>query len=146
MQEHALREQRRELDKAQSRYAELDILFQKLFESHATGRISDERFDQLSAGYEEEQRNLKQKLELLSKEVQTADEQSGNMKRFLSVAEKYADLKELTPSILRELISKIVILEPIKLDGKKRIQRIQVHYNFIGAIDAPSGKEAMESA
>ena len=41
MQAELLHEQRRELDKAaRLRYSEPDILFLKLFESHAIGRIS----------------------------------------------------------------------------------------------------------
>ncbi len=141
-----MRDQRKELEKAQRRVAELDVLFQKLFEGHAVGRISDERFDTLSAGYEEEQCNLKKRIEALLGQVQTMGEQQMNLRRFLRIAEKYADLKELTPSILRELISKIMVFEPVKLDGGKRVQRIQVHYNFIGAIDAPQDNEAAESA
>lgn len=64
-QKQAVREQRRELDKVERRIAELDVLFQKLFEGNATGRISDERFNTLSAGYEAEQRELKKRLAVL---------------------------------------------------------------------------------
>ena len=48
------------------------------------------------------------------------------------------------PTILRELIDKIVVHGPIHVNGKKRIQRIQVYYSFIGSIDIP--KERAESA
>lgn len=51
----------------------------------------------------------------------------------LRIAEGYANLWELTPSILRELISKIGIFEPLNQGGKKRIR---MHYNFVGAVDA----------
>ena len=41
---------------------------------------------------------------------------------------------ELTPALLREFVEKIVIHAPDKSSGH-RIQRIDVHYNFIGEID-----------
>ena len=142
----ALRAQHKELDKAQRRIKELDILFQKLFEGNATGRISDERFMTLSIGYEEEQRELKSKLEELASVIQAADDKSRNTDRFLRVARKYEDLRELTPTILRELIEKIVVFEREKVNGKKGRQKIQIYYNFIGSIDLPNNNETAESA
>ncbi len=145
-QKKALREQRRELDKAERRIAELDVLFQKLFEGNATGRITDERFSMLSAAYETEQQELKQRLAALSAEVRVAEEKTMNTERFLLIAAKYTNLQELTPTILRELVSKIVVFEPEKLNGKKRRQKIQIHFNFIGTLGAPEAKEMAESA
>ena len=136
-QQAAMREQRRELGKAQRRIAELYVLFQRLFEGNATGRISDDRFDTMSAGYESEQKMLKEKTALLSEEVRIADEKAKGTERFLKIAKKYTDLKELTPTILRELIEKIEVFEPIKVSGRKRIQKIKIFYNFIGSIDVP---------
>ena len=145
-QNEALKAQRRELEKAQCRIAELDALFQKLFEGNAVGRISDERFMTLSVGYEEEQRELKAKLKKLSSAIQAADDKALNADRFLRVARKYEDLRELTPTILRELIEKIVVFEREKVNGKKGRQKIQIYYNFIGSIDMPQHEESAESA
>ena len=136
-QQAAIREQKRELEKAKCRISELDILFQKLFEGNAVGRISDERFSTLSAGYEEEQAALKTKVQTLSQEVQLANEKALGTERFLRIAKKYENLHELTPTILRELIEKIEVSEPVKVNGKKRIQRIRIFYNFIGEISLP---------
>ncbi len=88
---------------------------------------------------------MKQKVAILSKEVQIADEKAKNMDRFLRIAGKYEGLRELTPAILRELIEKIVVHEPIHVDNRKRVQKLQIYYNFIGAIAAPE-KEKAESA
>lgn len=136
-QQATVREQKRELEKAKRRISELDVLFQKLFEGNAVGRISDERFSTLSAGYEEEQAALKAKVQTLSQEVQLANEKALGTERFLHIAEKYMDLQELTPTILRELIEKIEVSEPVKVNGKKRIQKIRIFYNFIGEISLP---------
>jgi site-specific DNA recombinase len=143
-QREAVRSRQRELDQANRRIAELDVLFQKLFEGNAMGHISDERFHTLSQGYEQEQAALKDKIASMAGEIRSFSEKAKSVERFIKVAEKYFDLQELTPTILRELIDKIVVHEPIHVNGKKRIQRIQVYYNFIGSIDIP--KERAESA
>lgn len=145
-QQQAVHEQRREMEKAQQRVAKLDVLIQKLFESYATDSISRERFTTLSAGYEAEQQELKRRLSALSEEVQVYEEESANAERFLHLARKYTDLRELTPTILRELVSKIVVSESEKLEGIKRRQKIQIHYNFIGSLDMPKADEVAESA
>lgn len=145
-QKENLKAQRKEMDKAQRRMKELDTLFQKLFEGNATGRISDERFMTLSSGYENEQRELKARLEELASIIHAADDKALNADRFLRVARKYEDLRELTPTILRELIEKIVVFEREKVNGKKGRQKIQIYYNFIGSIDLPHNNEIAESA
>jgi len=145
-QQIALKEQKREMEKVQRRVSELDTIIQKLFESNAAGRISDERFDTLSTGYEQEQSELKEKFRLLTKEITFAEEKKSNTERFLKIAEKYENLTELTPTILRELIEKILVYEPIHVNGKKRIQKIQIYYNFIGRIQLPAETKKAESA
>ena len=51
-----LTQQRKELDKAQNRINELNILFRKLYEDNALGKLSDEQFAFLTSGYDEEKR------------------------------------------------------------------------------------------
>lgn len=46
------------LKQAEKRIAELDKLFTRLYEDNVLGRLSDERFTMMSAGYEEEQAKL----------------------------------------------------------------------------------------
>lgn len=133
-----MREQKRESEKAQRRISELDALFQNLFEGNATGRISVERFSPLFAGYEEEQAAFKAKVKIFSQAVQTSGEKSQGAERFLRIAEKYENLQELTPTILKELIEKIEVYGSIKINGKKRIQKIWIFYHLIEKIDIPN--------
>ena len=89
---------------------------------------------------------MKVRLKDLSSAIQAADDKSRNADRFLRVARKYGDLRELTPTILRELIEKIAVFEREKINGKKGRQKIQIYYNFIGSIDLPTNNETAESA
>lgn len=130
------REQRKELEKAKARIAELDVLIQKLFESNALGKLTDERFAALSETYEREQRSLKERSSTLSAQIDAVSAKAGNAERFIAVAKKYLNLSELTPAILRELVEKIAVHEPVE-EGRTRRQTIEIYYNFIGAVKAP---------
>ncbi len=101
-----------------------------------TGKLTDERFAKLSATYETEQAELKQSVESLSAIVEVSEAQAVNIKSFLKIVKKYTEPTELTPQLLHEFVDKIVVHEAGKSSGH-RIQRIDVHYNFIGEIDFP---------
>ena len=49
----------KQLEQAQERIAEVNRIIKRLYEDNVNGKISDERFMELSADYEQEQRELK---------------------------------------------------------------------------------------
>ena len=50
---------KKELEAAEKRIGELSAIFKRLYEDSVSGRISDERFTELSADYEAEQKQVK---------------------------------------------------------------------------------------
>ena len=52
------------VEAAEKRIADLSAIFKRLYEDRVVGRISDERFTELSADYEAEQKELKEKAAL----------------------------------------------------------------------------------
>ena len=44
---------RKELDKAEARLGEINLLFRKLYEDNASGQLSNEQFVFLTSGYED---------------------------------------------------------------------------------------------
>ena len=98
--------------------------------------LSAERFSKLSEVYEKEQAELRQSTEELRGIVAAAETQTVNIKSFLKIVKKYTEPTELTPALLREFVEKVVVHAPDKSSGH-RVQRIDVHYNFIGEIDLP---------
>lgn len=135
---------RKELERSQRRIAELDTIFRKLYEDNVSGKISDDRFAVLSRGYEEEQRDLKTKAAGLSAEMEQDVADAQNLDRFMAVAKRYTDLRELTTQNLRELISQIQVFESDSFEGTA-MQRIRIVYNFIGDISANNMKKQAES-
>lgn len=47
------------------------------------------------------------------------------------------EIPELTTTIVNELIRKIIVYAPDKLNGK-RIQRIKIIFNFLEEVDLPT--------
>ncbi len=125
---------KRKLDKQERRFNELDAIIQRLYEDRVTGTLSAERFAKLSEGYEKEQAALKQSIAELQSVVAVAETQTVSIKSFLKIVKKYTEPTELTPALLREFVEKVVVHAPDKSSGH-RIQRIDVHYNFIGEVD-----------
>lgn len=131
----AEREQaKRLLEKHVRRTDELDAIIQRLYEDNVTGKLTDERFAKLSASYEREQEDLKVSIAELAVIVQDSEAQAVNVQSFLKVVQKYTQPDKLTAAMLREFVEKIVVHAPDKSSGH-RVQRIDVHYNFIGEID-----------
>jgi len=132
---------KRELEATEKRIAEVSAIFKRLYEDSVSGRISDERFMELSAEYEQEQTALKARAAELRAEQAKAQEASANVGRFMNIVRKYTSFEELTPTLLREFVEKIVVHESVALDGKRRgkhrRQEIEIYYSFVGKVDLP---------
>ena len=57
-----------------------------------------------------------------------------------SYKRKHAEFKEFSPLLLNEFVEKVIVHEADKSTGK-RIQKVDIHLNFIGKFELP-GKEA----
>ncbi|MDL2324617.1 recombinase family protein [Ruminococcaceae bacterium OttesenSCG-928-A16] len=119
-----------------ARCGELDLLFTKIYEDNANGKISDERFMMITKRYDDEQLALKKKISTLQAEIDLEERQKYSAASFLRTVRKYTDIKELTPIILNELVEKIVVHQAQGV-GKSRTQQLEIHYNFIGTLDTP---------
>lgn len=132
-QSSELSKAKKALKQSEKRIAELDRLFTRLYEDNVSGKISDERFAMMSAGYEDEQKKLKASVTELTAYIETAEQKSADVTAFISVVQKYERITELTPEIMHELIEKIVVHTPDKSSGH-RTQQIEIHYRFNVAV------------
>ena len=135
-----LRSSQKEYEQAKARITALDKIIQRLYEDNVVGKISDERFAKMSATYEAEQKALERRIAELDEFITTAKEKSLNAEYFLQLVQKYTDIKELDAEIIREFVEKIIVFKAEKVDGH-RVQRIQIIYNCIGAVEIPSKHE-----
>lgn len=136
----ALGHQRKELDKAEARLGEINLLFRKLYEDNALGRLSNEQFVFLTSGYEDEKRELTKRAAELKKEIDTAAERSADVKRFAALVRRYTEISELTYENVHEFIDRILIYE---LDKNTNTRKIEIFYSFVGKVD--TGDQPTES-
>ena len=124
----------KELKALQARDEELDGLFERIYEDNVSGRLSDDRFARMSRRYEEEQKELAEKIKALRAEIDKQNSQSMTTDMFISLVRKYTRARKLTPRMLNEVIEKIEVFNAEKVDGVWE-QRLRIHYNCVGAIE-----------
>ncbi|WP_312614575.1 recombinase family protein [Oscillibacter sp.] len=120
-----------------ARSKELDALFIKTYEDNASGKLSDERFMMMTKRYDDEQLALKKKISALQAEIDADKRSKNGASTFLRTVKKYTHIEALTPTILNELVEKIVVHQAEGV-GKGRTQQLDIHYNFIGILDTPA--------
>ena len=126
----------KELKALQARDEELDGLFERIYEDYVSGKLSDDRFARMSRRYEEEQKELAEKIKALRAEIDKQSSQSMTTDMFISLVRKYTRARKLTPRMLNELIEKIEVFNAEKIDGVWE-QRLRIHYNCVGVIEIP---------
>lgn len=92
---------------------------------------------ELSADYEAEQKQLKDRAAELEAELSKAQEVTANADRFLKIIHRYMGFEELTHTLLREFVEKIVVHECYYDDNGLRRQDVDIYYNFVGKVDLP---------
>lgn len=142
-QEETLREFKKQLKENKLRCEELNHLLKRLYESYALGKISEKRFELLSADYEQEQAVLEEQIAEAEKLLEAHKEELQNADRFLELAKKWTDFSELTPEMVNEFVDKILVHEADSSSGE-RTQQIDVYLNFIGNFSVPEPEKTAE--
>ena len=132
--DHKLKE--KELKALLARDEELDGLFERIYEDNVSGKLSDDRFTKMSRRYEDEQKELAEKIKKLRSEIEKQSSQAMTTDMFISLVRKYTRARKLTPRMLNELVEKIEVYNAEKIDGVWE-QRLRIHYNCVGEITIP---------
>ena len=127
----------KQLEQAQERISEISRMIKRLYEDNVNGKISDERFMELSADYEAEQAELKKRAAALQAELDKSQAATVNAEKFMGIVRKHLAFEELTPTLLREMVEKIVVHECSYDENGTRRQDIEIYYSFVGKIDLP---------
>ena len=127
----------KQLEQAQERISEVSRIIKRLYEDNVNGKISDERFMELSADYEQEQRELKDRAAALQEGLSKSQAATVNAEKFMGIVRKHLAFEELTPTLLREMIEKIVVHVCSSDEKGTRRQDIEIYYSFVGKIDLP---------
>ena len=135
-QKEMAKDLKRKVSKAKKRSAELDGLIRKLYEAYATGKLTEKRFEMLSAEYEKEQAELDAAITEDEAKLTAYDTDTERVDQFLALARKYTDFSVLTNQMILEFIDKIIVHAPTKVDGERE-QEVEIYLKFIGKFDVP---------
>ena len=127
----------KELQTLLARDEELDGLFERIYEDNVSGKLSDDRFAKMSRRYEDEQKELAEKIKKLRSEIEKQSSRSMTTDMFIGLVRKYTRVRKLTPRMLNELIEKIEVFNAEKIVGVWE-QRLRIHYNCVGTIEIPT--------
>ena len=127
----------KELKSLLARDDELDGLFERIYEDNVSGKLSDDRFAKMSRRYEEEQKELSEKIKKLRSEIEKQSSRATSTDMFVSIVRKYTRARKLTPRMLNELVGKIEVYNAEKIDGEW-VQRLRIHYNCVGEMNIPN--------
>ena len=130
-----------DLERRLERITEIGKVLDKLYEDNALGRISYERYEQMTQSYEAEQESLRRSVPDTRAEIATLKAKTDAADRFISVIDKFTDIRELNAEILNELIDRIVVHHKEKVDGKT-YQQVEIYYRFVGGLGEAAERAA----
>ena len=114
----------------ETRIAQIDNTIRCLYEDRVVGRITPERYDSLSAGYETEQRELRETLTVLERQVSELNLQEQYIRKFIEQAREYIEMPKLTAELLRVFIRRIEVFEKPEKYSRTCGNTIIIHYTF----------------
>jgi hypothetical protein len=129
----------------EKRIVELDRLFKKTYEDNASNKLSDKRYEQLTADYESEQAELAERNAALQAELDAWSADNEKAGKFLELVRRYTAFDELTPTMLNEFVSRIEVYEAEKADGQRK-QRVDVYLSYIGRFELPTEEQTPPTA
>ena len=124
----------KECERLEARNREIDEMFLNLYTDKAKGILSEQWFVKLTATMEQEQEENQCRLQELLRMLQQSDAQGSEVRTFIREIRQYAIIQELDETVLNRLISKILVGEVKKVDGKKT-QEVRIVYNFAGEVE-----------
>ena len=108
----------------ESKIKQIDNAIQLLYMDRSNGKITGERYELLSANFENEQSELKSKLNNLNTRLNEKKVREKCICDFIAKAKQYVTITKVTPELLRAFIERIEVHE-------KRVKRSRTCGNHI---------------
>lgn len=121
-----------DIRKLQQRDKELNKVISQLYEDRALNKISEERYFSMVTDFEEQQREIRSRIDEYEAFLNSSRENSSAVKRFVQAVNKYDDIGELNQYVLLDLVDKIVIRQREK--DQEYEDTIEIYFKEIGHI------------
>lgn len=93
-------------------------------------------FETMFNEYSAELSKLEIRLEADKEDLKRLDTDANNTELFLELARKYTNFTELTPAMINEFVSKIMVHEATGI-GAHREQDVEIYLNYVGKVELP---------
>jgi DNA invertase Pin-like site-specific DNA recombinase len=132
-----VKERQKRLVVCETRRDELERLFNRIYEDSALGKLPEKRYESLLNTYGNEQDLLEKEIAEIQALLGKCEDDRGRADRFLKLVERYTGFEEITTSMMREFVEKIVVHERETQNVHTSPQKVEIHLNFIGEFDLP---------
>lgn len=121
---------------------ELELLIQRIYEDNVSGKLSDKHFNSMLQRFEADQVRLEEAVSRDTEELQRLESESRNVEKFLVLTRRYTSFEELTPAMINEFVSKVLVHKTVGR-GAHRVMQVDVYLNFIGKFTVPHEPEVL---
>lgn len=122
------------------RIEELDVIISRIYEDNILGKISNERYMRMSAGYEKEQKDLIQTIADSEQRLKEMEQTSVDLKLLLATLREATDITELNQTLVNKLIQKIVVHGNEKKHSHNGV-KIDIYFTAVGMVSLPDEQE-----
>lgn len=128
------------IEAGKRRIKELDVIISHIYEDNILGKISDERYMRMSAGYEKEQKDLIQTIADSEQRLKEMEQTSVDLKLLLAALREATDITELNQTLVNKLIQKIVVHGNEKKHSRGGV-KIDIYFTAVGMVSLPDEQE-----
>ena len=114
----------------ESKIKQIDNAIQLLYMDRSNGKITDERYELLSASFENEQTELKAKLSSLNSQLDEVKVREKCIRDFITKAKRYVTISKVTPELLRAFIERIEVHEKAVKRSRTCGNHIVIYFTF----------------
>ena len=118
-----------QLSAAEARKKELENMVDKLYQDWMSGRLNEDNFNRMLANVQSEQERVDCQIAECRERLGNNDKQRDRAEQWVKLVRKYKNVGALDSAMLNELVSNIVVHNPVKIDGEL-VQNIEIHYTF----------------
>ena len=116
---------------SENRVASLKNLIRRLYEDYSSGILTLLNYQELLAGYQEEQAHLNERIAEIGRILADSKDELENYQLFKDTLLKFADFDVLDRNMVNHLIDRIEIGHKKKIDGES-VQEVDIYFRFIG--------------
>ena len=132
------RNAKKRISTLERRAGELNRLLKKLYEDYALDRITENRFDTLSAEYEAELARTEAMIVEEKQQLAQMTSTKDNAEQFMLLVRRFRDCTHFTDEQLLLFTDRVIVHETERDTDGERSRRIDIRLSFIGAFHIPA--------